>query len=232
MSETAPGYSSDDIPDYNASCYDSFADDPPSDPLLDPSAYTQPLPNIFATPGPGYRPPQQIYFDSPTEDPSDSDSLQPGYEVDYDSLDFRWEPFNLKDAHITGSKENMTIPLQYSDPGVYVDIEPDWPKTSQATERDQLNPVPSPTRVLSPGPFAFSVNEPCTIASSHESSAQQRQTTPEYQRGIPQVFAPAPGIFLSPLGGPVLPGGSHRQPTTPDNVGILFTTANNGMLTV
>jgi hypothetical protein len=228
ISETAPGYSSDDMPDYSAYGYESFADDSTSDSLLDPSAYTQPLPDIFATPGPGFRLPQQIYFDSPTEDPSDSDSLQPGYEVDYDSLDFRWEPFNVKDTEII-NKENMTMPLQYSDLGVYVDTEPDRPKISQATEQGQDQ---SPNWLPPPDPFAFSVNETYTTASSHESSAQQRQITPESQRDRPQVFAPAPGIFLSPLGGSVLPNfldGSHCQPTTPDNVGTLSTLANKIM---
>jgi hypothetical protein len=223
LSDTVPGYSSDDIPYWNAHCDDPFADDSASDPSFDP-ANTQPLPDLFATPGPGYRSPQRIYFDSPTEDPS-SDSLQPGYDIDYETLDFHWEPFNRKDTDVTERKETIpSIPLQHAGFGVYVDTEPDRQEIFQATKQEQLHPPPS-HRPVSPSPFAFaagSQSEAYTIVSSHESSAQQCQTTPEPQQ-MPPVFAPAPGIFLSPLRDGVLPNSLDGSPcaTMPNHVRIL-----------
>ncbi|KAG1900608.1 uncharacterized protein F5891DRAFT_300468 [Suillus fuscotomentosus] len=53
--------------------------------------------NIFSTPGPAFTVSRPVYFDSPTEDPSLSDPLEPeSYELDLDALDFRWQPFLRK----------------------------------------------------------------------------------------------------------------------------------------
>ena len=51
-------------------------------------------PNVYATPGPTFSCSRPVYFDSPTEDPSLSDPLQPeSYELDLNAIDFRWTPF-------------------------------------------------------------------------------------------------------------------------------------------
>ncbi|KAG1752923.1 hypothetical protein EDB19DRAFT_1670592 [Suillus lakei] len=53
--------------------------------------------NIFSTPGPAFTVSRPVYFDSPTEDPSLSDPLEPeSYELDLEALDFRWQPFLRK----------------------------------------------------------------------------------------------------------------------------------------
>ncbi|KAG1890208.1 hypothetical protein F4604DRAFT_2004473 [Suillus subluteus] len=53
--------------------------------------------NMFSTPGPAFTVSRPVYFDSPTEDPSLSDPLEPeSYELDLDALDFRWQPFLRK----------------------------------------------------------------------------------------------------------------------------------------
>jgi len=53
--------------------------------------------NIFSTPGPAFTVSRPVYFESPTEDPSLSDPLEPeSYELDLNALDFRWRPFLRK----------------------------------------------------------------------------------------------------------------------------------------
>lgn len=213
MSDTAPGYSSDDMPDFNTYCNDPCADDSASDPSFEPCAYTQPLPNLFATPGPGYRPPQRIYFDSPTEDPSDSDSLQPGCDIDYEALGFHWEPFNRKNINAMEPEETMmSIPLQQASSGVDVDVEPD--RQQESTKQDHSHPPPSLRHVLSPSPFAFSA---CSQSEAYTNGHGRPTQQSESQRQMPPAFAPAPGIFLSPLRDAVLPDKRTFEPTMPDD---------------
>ncbi|KAG2154398.1 uncharacterized protein EDB93DRAFT_1132008 [Suillus bovinus] len=82
--------------------------------------------NIFSTPGPAFTVSRPVYFDSPTEDPSLSESLEPeSYELDLDALDFRWQPFlrkTLPDPSLAGRQTydmhaSATIPpvFDYSD---------------------------------------------------------------------------------------------------------------------
>lgn len=206
-----PGYSSDDMLDYNAYYDDPLADDSASDPSFDQSAYTKPLSKFFATPGPGYQP-QQIYFDSPTEDLSDSDSLQPGYRIDYETLDFHWKPFHRKDTNIVETKKTLpSMSLQRAGYQAHIDIEQN---IVQATElQDQPH---ARGRVLSPSPFAFFADphdEANTNISSQEFPAQAREVTPGSPG--PPPFAPAPGIFLSPLRETVVPKSLGETPCEP-----------------
>jgi hypothetical protein len=214
------------MPDYNLYYDDSLADDSASDPSFDHSAYTKPLPNLFATPGPGYQPPQQIYFDSPTEDLFDSDSLQPGHRIDYETLDFHWKPFNRKDTNIMEPKNALpSMSLQPAGYRAQVDIEQE---IVQATDsQDQSHTFPLHGRVLSPSPFAFlpgSQNEGNTNHFFQELPVQAREVTPgssRSQRQMPPPFAPAPGIFLSPLREAVVPKSLDEatcEPTIPCQV--------------
>ncbi|KIJ18879.1 hypothetical protein PAXINDRAFT_179109 [Paxillus involutus ATCC 200175] len=55
--------------------------------------------SIYATPGPTFACSRPVYFDSPTEDPSFSDPLEPeAYELDLNAIDFRWRPFLRSNA--------------------------------------------------------------------------------------------------------------------------------------
>jgi len=228
ISNVAYDHPSDDTPEYYACCDDPFADDSISDPSLDPTACTQPLPSLLATP---ILPFQQTHFDSPTEDLSDSDHLQSGYEIDCIPSDFHWVPFNRKDSTVTDRKETMSpIPLQQAGFEVYVDTEPDRQGLFQATKQSRSHFLPSLKRMRSPSPFAFTVGSQggtYTIPSTHKISAQQEhQITPESQRlrHMLPVFAPAPGIFLSPLRDPVLPNFQDVffcEPMTLDHVRVL-----------
>ncbi|KAG9316331.1 hypothetical protein JVU11DRAFT_2362 [Chiua virens] len=80
--------------------------DPPSKfQELGPILATSPRLNVYATPGPTFACSRPVYFDSPTEDPSLSDSLDPeSYELDLNAIDFRWRPF-LR----SGPQEKITV---------------------------------------------------------------------------------------------------------------------------
>lgn len=76
--------------------------------------------NVYATPGPTLACSRPVYFDSPTEDPSLSDPLQPeSYELDLNAIDFRWRPFLRSNAHECDTKRNLappSPPLGYTAP--------------------------------------------------------------------------------------------------------------------
>ncbi|KIK44784.1 hypothetical protein CY34DRAFT_599339 [Suillus luteus UH-Slu-Lm8-n1] len=89
--------------------------------------------NIFSTPGPAFTVSRPVYFDSPAEDPSLSDPLEPeSYELDLDALDFRWQPFLRKTLPDPGlaSKQtyamhaSATIPPDFGDPDVHLSHSP------------------------------------------------------------------------------------------------------------
>ncbi|KAJ7096334.1 hypothetical protein C8R44DRAFT_889652 [Mycena epipterygia] len=154
--------------------------------------------DIFATPAP-----KPVYFDSPTEEPSDSDPLEPGYELD--SLDFRWEPFIQK-----GVDENDRTPpmlsavppaparISNSDDHYYeIQVDPE----GEDDENGQLYAsihIASTERCASPGPFSFAPPDDFST-TRRETSTQIQETPVTPERPVPLFFAPAPGIFISPL---------------------------------
>jgi hypothetical protein len=87
------------------------------------------IPNIFVTPIKD-SPPWPIYFDSPTEDPIDSDPLRPGFEIDYGVLDFQWHPYFR-------TEDPETEKHGHSDP-----------HRSNAAITNERSPSPSPFRFL------------------------------------------------------------------------------------
>lgn len=197
LSDPAPGYSSDEIPDYNAYYEDHLTDDSGSDPHFDQSLLdAHEVSNFYATPGPAFCPSRPIYFDSPTENPSDADPLDPGYKIDYDALDFRWEPFNRK-----GTEDDVIAP-SYNTPQhqIYKIFD-----EHEFTNAEVDNLPFTPERILSPGPFHFVhdiENSPGISAvvhtDTHEQPPVSQPKTSELQSTAP-VFAPAPGIYISPL---------------------------------
>ncbi|KAG2362254.1 hypothetical protein BDR07DRAFT_1055640 [Suillus spraguei] len=89
--------------------------------------------NIFSTPGPAFTVSRPVYFDSPTEDPSLSDPLEPeSYELDLDALDFRWQPFlrkNLFDPSFANQQTyamhaSTAMPPVFEDSGVLLSHSP------------------------------------------------------------------------------------------------------------
>jgi hypothetical protein len=67
--------------------------------------------NVYVTPGPTFACSRPVYFDSPTEDPSLSDPLQPeSYELDLNAIDFRWRPFLRSNAPENDSNSHSVSP--------------------------------------------------------------------------------------------------------------------------
>ncbi|KAJ7188276.1 hypothetical protein C8R46DRAFT_1242543 [Mycena filopes] len=171
----------------------------------DPSTNNSAYMDIYSTPGPGYRTVPPVYFDSPTEDPSASDPMEPVYEVD--SLDFRWEPF----IHKAGSgKVHVPAPLVGRDSAIVSDyyyetrVEPDGEDDKAGQLYASINMGPTAERDASPGPFSFAPpadDLPPTPNEHRENSEDGTAATPER----PQFFAPVPGIFISPLRGDEMP---------------------------
>ncbi|KAF8070172.1 hypothetical protein FPV67DRAFT_1668051 [Lyophyllum atratum] len=207
-SDPAPAYSSEDIPEY------SYYEDPLTDdhdsssrPLFDqPSCVASNLPNTSTYSGSEYRTDGPIYFDSPTEDPSDSDPLEPGYDIDYGAIDFKWEPFNRKG--ISESQRTPSIKPHHDPYSIYQGSQDPGLDYADITQHRGCSNVASltPERVPSPSPFRFSPNQFMSRGivappPAHEPSPQvDPSDTPEPQLLAP-AFAPAPGIFISPLRG-------------------------------
>ncbi|KAF8234052.1 hypothetical protein L208DRAFT_857036 [Tricholoma matsutake] len=121
----------------------------------------------------------------------------------------------------------MSIPLQQASSGVDVDVEPD--RQQESTKQDHSHPPPSLRHVLSPSPFAFSA---CSQSEAYTNGHGRPTQQSESQRQMPPAFAPAPGIFLSPLRDAVLPDKRTFEPTMPDDVCLLsLGLTNNTMLT-
>lgn len=181
--------------------------------------------DLFSTPGPGYPAAPQVYFDSPTEDPSYSDPLEPRYELD--SLDFRWEPFiqqgdNQDDAapatqspHVAAGPAGILGTNSGDDYYYETRVEPE----GEDDEDEQLyasinmgsasaDPGPS----LSQGRFSFAPPADGLPVTHAEESREQDQDAPfTPQRPGPPFFAPVGGIFISPLRG-------DEPPKTPSKV--------------
>ncbi|KAJ7045506.1 hypothetical protein C8F04DRAFT_1388134 [Mycena alexandri] len=160
--------------------------------------------DLYSTPGPGYRTVPPVYFDSPTEDPSDSDPMEPVYEVD--SLDFRWEPFIQKTAP-------LVAPTIVTDCYYEIRAEPDGEDDINGQLYASVNMGPtSAERDPSPGPFSFAPpadDLPTTTLPDTREKNQDVPATPER----PPFFAPVPGIFISPLLGDAAPKTPPKQST-------------------
>ena len=183
-----------------------------SDPWISPSPVIQELPkfpsaaqpvlassqslghdnrsNLYATPGLRYQVQvpvsQAVYFDLPTEDPSESDPPE-GYKVPIDGLHFKWEPYFTAKEYSTQqfvhSKSSMgEIPLKESE--LHVE---DRRLYSDASNSDgSLHQV---TDDKSPKFWAM---------QSHSSGGDHENLIVDTQPDE-VAFAPAPGIYISPL---------------------------------
>lgn len=161
--------------------------------------------NPFSTPGPRFyaavRP--GIYFDSPTEDPSDSDPLELPQGFQVDELDFRWEPFMRherrkrdEDVQIRGEDDSMDSSISNE---MGFEVHKDSPELQSCD-------IPTPSVELA---------ENALSPISNQRVEQMRSATPEPK--AQPVFAPAPGIFISPLRG--VPGSPepHVQSSKPNS---------------
>ena len=158
---------------------------PISDSVIENAAYIEHAPAIYSTPGPGYVT-HHLHFDSPIEDPTDPNASQPRSDIDYDSLDFRWKPFNRK-----GQEPRL---VQLADTDLWAESH----GSDQALHQNGSQP-PSKEEA-SPGPFRFlppmddkmNTPPPVLIQPSLRGPIGAKSC-------IRPAFAPAKGVFISPL---------------------------------
>ena len=198
-----PVYSSDFLP--SDPCIEDFAADEvgPSWKLSMPEEDTQSLfSNIYSTSGPHFSAPRPVHFDS-LEDSMNSDHLQPRYEIDYDTIDFHWKPFDRKNLVVSVSGR-LQKPIYASRPvrsnGASDASECEHSVKPVNTETNTLNsyifPGPaSPLLSISPTPFRFLVPPESDASSSvQDQNAVQKPSTPKKA-----PYFELPGIYISPL---------------------------------
>ena len=200
-----PVYSSDFLP--SDPCIEEFTADEvgsswkPSMPEEDNQSLFS---NIYSTSGPHYCAPQPVHFDSPLEDPVSSDHLQPGYEIDYDTIDFHWKPFDRKNLVVS---DRLQKPIYASRPvhsiGASDTSECEHAVKLVNTETNTLNPCifpgpASPLLLISPTPFRFLVptenDASSSVPNSQDQNAIQNPSTPKKSS-----YFEVPGIYISPL---------------------------------
>jgi hypothetical protein len=178
---------------------DSFSSDLP--PLPVNILELPSIKNPFSKPGPKFHEmhSRPIYFDSPTEDPSNSDPLAPpeGYELD--ELDFRWEPFmqignagkisDEWDSSVDSDQEHVENPIAES-----FKVRKDTPESEMTEDEASMmdsdyDRYPVAARL---GHFPFYPQ------GSEDIDKTDPSVSPEPMK-IETIFAPAPGIFISPL---------------------------------
>ena len=160
--------------------------------------------NIYSASGPQDCAPRPVHFDSPLEDPMSSGHLQPGCEIDYDTIDFHWKPFDRKNLVVF---DRLQKPIYASRP-VHSNGASDTSEYEHAvkpvnTETNTLNsyifPGPtSPLLSISPTPFRFLVppegNASSSVPKSQDENAIQKPLTPKKS-----PYLKVPGICISPL---------------------------------
>ena len=169
--------------------------------------------NIYSTSGPLYCAPRPVQFDSPLEDPMSSDHLQPEYEIDYDTIDFQWKPFDRKNLVVS---DCLQKPIYASRP-VHSDGVSEYEHAVKSinTETNTLNPYifpgpASPLLSISPTPFRFLVPPESDASSSvPESQVQNASQKPSTPKKSP--YFEVPGIYISPLD-------EHRKDDTVGNI--------------
>ncbi|KAH7914135.1 hypothetical protein BJ138DRAFT_1212496 [Hygrophoropsis aurantiaca] len=171
--------------------------------VASPTLVAQDHARLFSTPGPNFAQSRTVYFDSPLEDPASSDSLEPqDFELDLESLDFRWTPFDRKDVLHQDSLQNLptfnhrTIepdPKQFSTGTIHNDANIDScyvPTTEEDSENEYWADDDEDFAMLADIPNTDFL---LSLSSSRSSTPAEEGNKPE------TVFAPAPGIFISPL---------------------------------
>ncbi|KAK0226059.1 hypothetical protein IW262DRAFT_736006 [Armillaria fumosa] len=174
--------------------------------------------NIFSTPGPGYLVSRPVYFDSPAESSGSSD---PASEIKYDiecaDLDFQWKPH---DRSRTSKSQSVCVPSKspadhLSDDGPEAGVTEGFEqhilaggRVGNANKLTWTSSYPQTSTLRryssSPGPFRFTL-PPEAHQTSRPLPPSPSATTEEDERRILSkeehlpVFAPAPGIYLSPL---------------------------------
>ncbi|GJE94971.1 hypothetical protein PsYK624_111480 [Phanerochaete sordida] len=191
----------------------------PHQPILHPRhpghLETARIPDVFSTPGPAAR----IYFDSPIEDPVGSDPLGPeDYELDLDyaNLDFRWEKFERGELPtiLVGRQDQSRRNLR-EEPGKphpSRSVVPARREPSVVTTDDEFSPEKHP-RLENVAENLALAGTPTAGFDGHSQTADEDPLpqddapavldvhTPQERSAQRPAFAPAPGIYISPLRG-------------------------------
>ncbi|TFK54323.1 hypothetical protein OE88DRAFT_1184942 [Heliocybe sulcata] len=157
--------------------------------------------DAFSTPGPTYTSPPGVYFDSPAEDPMHSDPIDPAdyqldLDVDYEKLDFRWEPFfrnrSASSAPVEPEEERL------SDQDLAHDVPPDFSPFPDGEPDVLLTEEGLPVHDEDYEDIAL---DPDVVESEIEGVHDRPEALPRTPEPEKKVFAPAPDIFISPLRG-------------------------------
>ncbi|KAL0956591.1 hypothetical protein HGRIS_002730 [Hohenbuehelia grisea] len=188
---------------------DTISDDI-TPPHFEESAETSPtrasiLPNIhsalFSAPGPGYRAYdiRTMLLESRTDDPLSSDPSQLSeYHPDYYDVDFHWKPF-LRNGD---SDPSRGVIHQAWDRPLHIDIEGLSAKRTIQSPLHLARPPQVDEDILPPSTprSATPASEfPYPDEEFDERTPQDSQNTTKMPEPTAPVFAPAPGIFISPL---------------------------------
>ncbi|TFK74042.1 hypothetical protein BDN72DRAFT_893489 [Pluteus cervinus] len=196
---------SDDLLDFEP-FYEPNTDESTSEPeLQEPPAHILPL---FSTPLLDDRDSPFQYFDSPFEDPCEADMNT--IDPHCDEVEFCWEPYDRKRDFLEHRPPNPRIaPLENFD-DIWQDGTGDYSLTKiKSLENSGLLPAPSLAGIFRYGPPDLDNQEPLGDNSANPS---YDPPAPDATKSKP-IFAPAPGIFLSPLQ-------SHQSSSSSvDNVG-------------
>lgn len=186
-SDPAPAYSSDVI--YDGAYY---ADPSRDESGSEPRGLSLCTDDDFATPGLGHCAPRPIFPESLTQEQSDPDDSTPGCDIDLDGIDFKWTPFNRKldeekklDECRSELRNNLSPESSELGTTCIVKSRAGSPKVT-----------PLPDSLTSPSPFRFTPPRLTTNTNSTFDHAEPR--TPQTIKQD-QPFAPAPGIYVSPL---------------------------------
>ena len=196
----------------------------------DPPVVHANIPNIYATPGPGYLASRPAYFDSPTEPPETSSSpipfedWAPNADFDPTELDFRWKPFDRTNRDVE-SPYDSAVGISLADMDVYAPSENDYVFEDEEEMIDVDVSEYADDAFASPGPdifvessvavpddslFRFDPPSPSLPPSSTSAQSKEEEHVPSpppkpTSTPAPAPFMPAPGIYISPL----------RQPSSP-----------------
>ncbi|KAK0461129.1 uncharacterized protein EV420DRAFT_1668706 [Desarmillaria tabescens] len=174
--------------------------------------------NIFSTPGPGYLISRPVHFDSPAESSSSSDPVSEiKYDVECTELDFQWKPY---DRSRTAGLQTFFVPSESpadhlseggQETGVIERLGQPTSARGRAGNVNKLtaeapsHPQTSTPRHYgsSPGPFRFALPSEAHQTSgppptSPAAAIEDKRQILSKEERMP-AFAPAPGIYLSPL---------------------------------
>ena len=193
------------------SCFEDFATDEVGSswkPSMSEEESQSLFSNIYSTSAPQYSAPRPVHFDSPLEDSMSSDHLHPGYEIDYDTIDFYWKPFDRKNLVVS---DRLQKPI-YASRTVHSNCASDKSEFEHAitpvnTETNTLNSYIFPARKpaspllpISPAPFRFLVPPESDASSSVLKSQNQTALAipkPSTPKNTP--YFEVPGVYISPL---------------------------------